>query len=456
MSKDHSELSKDALGLGASIIMGVAGTAPAFSVAATTAVLISTVGPLSTASIFYCGLIMFGITLAFFHLNRFKSSAGASYTWVGHIFHPTLGFFAGWAVLVASAVFMVSGSIPAATGLLELVYPTMIDNTMVVTFTAGCLLLLVGVVLIKGIKMASYLQTILTVAEVGILAAIIIGIIVHYFTHPVTPFSWSELSLTSFTLETFALGGLTALFFFWGWDVTVNLSEETAEAQVNSGKGAVGAMIIVLLLFMSFTICTQLALTDAEIQEAGTNIVFVLAEKIFPKPYSYLAVIAVMLSTLGTLETNILQFTRTMFAKGRDGVLHPRYAILHKTWKTPWLATMVIVGIGLFLLFFSSFSPTVNDIIQVSVKAIGFQVAFYYGLAGFACVWFFRQEARESVSNFITLFLWPLISSCFMAFIGIYSAFTFDLMTTIIGVGGVAIGIIPFILNKLREKKKLF
>ena len=66
----ETQLHKDALGLGESVVMGVAGTAPAFSVSATTATLIAVVGVLSAASLLYCGLIMFGITLAFMHLNR--------------------------------------------------------------------------------------------------------------------------------------------------------------------------------------------------------------------------------------------------------------------------------------------------------------------------------------------------------------------------------------------------
>lgn len=447
------ELSKDSLGLSESVIMGVAGTAPAFSIAATTGALIATVGTLATASIFYCGLIMFGITLAFLHLNRIKTNAGASYAWVGDIFHPVLGFLAGWALLVASAVFMVSGTIPAATGLLAFIYPEGTMSPVIVAFTAGCVLVLVGLIVIKGVKLASFVQTLLTVIEVGILVAVIIGIFIQFYSSPVRAVNWNELSLTAFTPETFALGALTGLFFFWGWDVTLNLSEETEKADKNPGKGAVLAMLITLLLFMSFTVAAQLSLSQTEIKDAGTNIIYVLSEKIFPHPYSYLAVVAVLLSTLGTLETTILQFTRTMFAKGRDGVLHPRYAVLHKKWKTPLLATILIVSIGLFLLFLSSFSPTVNRIIEVSVKAIGFQVALYYGLTGFACAWHFRKEARESVGKFVTLFLWPLFSATFLVLIGIYSALKFDLLTTMIGVGGILVGVIPLLLNKRRVMK---
>lgn len=158
-----------------------------------------------------------------------------------------------------------------------------------------------------------------------------------------------------------------------------------------------------------------------------------------------------MLSTVGTLETSILQFTRTMFAQGRDGVLHCRYALLHSKWKTPWVATFVIMSIGLALLFASSFFPTVNSIIAVSVKAIGFQVAFYYGLTGYACAWLFRREAASSIGKYFLWVVWPFISASFMVAIAICSVKTFNAMTSIIGIGGIALGGVPLLMN-LRKR----
>ena len=49
MAEQH-ELEKNALGLGESVVMGVAGTAPAFSIAATTATIIAAVTFLWTPS----------------------------------------------------------------------------------------------------------------------------------------------------------------------------------------------------------------------------------------------------------------------------------------------------------------------------------------------------------------------------------------------------------------------
>ena len=171
-------------------------------------------------------------------------------------------------------------------------------------------LLAVSALVVKGIKPASYTQVVLTTIEVTILILVITAALVKFGSRPAQMFSFHWFSLSQFTPQLFATGALTAVFFFWGWDVTLNLNEETKDAHHTPGHGAVLAMITVMLLFVGFAVATLLALTDAEIDRAGTNVVLAVAEKLFPRPWSYMAVIAVMLSTIGTLETSFLQFTR--------------------------------------------------------------------------------------------------------------------------------------------------
>jgi len=446
-----SKLAEGSLGIGESIVMGVAGAAPAFSLAAATATLVATVGVLTPASILYCGLIMFGITLAFIHLNKVTVNAGTSYAWVTQEFGKTWGFFAGWALLVAAAVFMVSGSIPAATATLLLIDPSLAANPPWVTFVAALWLSVISAIVLKGIKQASYTQVLLTGVEILILIAIIIGGFIQFAAQPAHAFSLSWFSLGEFTPESFATGALIAVFLYWGWDVTLNLNEETKDAVAVPGKGAFWSILIIILLFISFSISALLVLSDQEIQNSGTNILFAIADKIFPHPWSYLAILAVLLSTAGTLETTILQFTRTMFAKGRDRVLHPRYASLHKSWKTPWVATTFIWAFGIILLFLSSYFPNVNTILKDSVNAIGLQVAFYYSLTGLACAWYYRRMWK-GIRELLTYIVWPILSALFLIFIALYSIPTFDYVTTAVGIGGLLIGIFPYWLNRGRKK----
>jgi amino acid transporter len=134
---EKTGLATESLGTFESAVMGIAGAAPAFSVAVTTAAIVASVGVLSVGSILYCGLIMFGIMLAFAHLSKISPHAGAAYAWVGHVFGRKWGFFTGWGLLVASVFFMVSATIPAATSTLILIAPDHVDNTRWVAFTAA-------------------------------------------------------------------------------------------------------------------------------------------------------------------------------------------------------------------------------------------------------------------------------------------------------------------------------
>ena len=454
--KKTQTLATDSLGIGESIVMGVAGAAPAFSVSAVTTTLVASVGVLAPASILYCGLLMFGITLAFMHLNKSCVNAGSSYAWVSQIFGRHIGFFAGWALLVSSAVFMVSGSIPAATTTLLLIAPDKVGNLNWVTFTAALWLTLISGVALKGIKPSSYIQILMTGTEIFVLIAIISAGLYQYIHHihlPVHTLSFSWFSLRDFTPQLFATGALTSLFLFWGWDVTLNLSEETKNAKHAPGWGAFWSVIVTILLFASFLVVTLLVLSNDDIQHAGTNIVFAIADKLFPRPWSYLAILAVILSSIGTLETTIIQFTRTLFAEGRDRVLHTRYAKLHPSWNTPWVALLFIWLFGMLFLFLSSYFTTITVIIRDSVNAIGFQVAFYYSLTGFACAWHYRLKWKNTL-DFIRYIIWPVLSAFFLIFVALYSIPTFDFITNMVGLGGIVIGIIPFLWNDRIHHKK--
>ena len=86
--RESTGLQADSLGMTEAVVMGVAGTAPAYSIEITTSTIIATAGVLSPASVLVCGLIMFGIAFAFIQMNRALPSAGTSYAWVAMVFGP--------------------------------------------------------------------------------------------------------------------------------------------------------------------------------------------------------------------------------------------------------------------------------------------------------------------------------------------------------------------------------
>jgi amino acid transporter len=344
---------------------------------------------------------------------------------------------------------MVSAMIPAANATLLIFKPELMNNVHFVTIIAALWLTAVSAIVLKGIKLTSYAQVIMTSVEGLILLAVLVAGFIVFPHAPERVFSWNWFSPFNFSPRLFANGALVAIFFYYGWDVTMNLSEETKDPNRIPGRGAFWAMIFLITFFTIFIVITLLGLSGAEIQHYNTNIIFAIAEKLFGKTWGYIAIIAVLLSTIGTVETQMLQFTRTLFAKARDGAIPARYSRLHHKWRTPHVAILFIWITGLALLFASSYLPTINVILQDSITAIGFQICFYLGLTALACAWYYREMiGHRRIWGSISHVIWPALSGLFLFFIAIYSIPTFDMITNIVGIGGIALGAVPLLLNR--------
>jgi amino acid transporter len=445
------ELRKNSLGTVESLIMWIAGTAPAFSIEATAFTIIWIAWVLAPASILISGLIMFWIAWAFIHLNKLEANAWTTFAWVTKIFGKTAWFFAWWTLLVLCCIFMVSATVPAANAILLVFLPDLVNNVAWVTWIAAGILTLVSLVVVKWIKLTSYAQVVLTIIE-AIILFLIIGLgFYHFSSAPLHSFSWNWFSPFSFDLSTFIAWALVSVFFYYGWDVTMNLAEETKDPANTPEKATFYSMIFLILFFLAFITLILLGLTDAEIAEYNTNVIFALAEKLLGKELGYLAIIAVLLSTIWTIETQIIQFTRTMFAKSRSWVLHERYGRLHPTWQTPHIAIFFVWIVGIAMLYASSYLPTVNEILQTSISAMGYQICFYLGLTGFACAWYFRDAIKSNFRTSLTKVIWPFVSSSFLLFVLVYSIIDSDRMTNIIWLGGIMIGCIPFLIQKYKK-----
>jgi len=442
-SEEQHSLRANVLGRADTTVMAVAGSAPAYTIAATTATLVAAVGFGSPAALLYCGIPMFGIAWAFSYLGRKEVNAGASYAWVGRALHPSLGFLSGWALVVAAILFMVAGSLPAGSLTLALFDPGLANNTALVTLVgAGWFVVMVGVVLL-GAHITVRTQWVMSGIEVGILVVfIVIGLVraPHIAVHA---FSFSWLGFSHFDgLSGFAAGALVAAFFYWGWDVTANLNEETRGARRSAGLGGLVGVLIVFVLFLVFTIMVNMLLSADTITQNSGNLLDVLGQAIWPGVGGKVLSVAAMLSTVATLETTLVQVTRTMFAMGRD---HTLAGALGRTgrWRTPWLATLVVAGIAVTLFVLSNLLGSVGTIMTDAITAIGLQIAFYYGLAGIAVVVSYRREVFRSVGNLIFIGLWPLLGAAFLLWVLVESLATNTALVNIIGLGTLALGVIP-------------
>ncbi|MGD0142465.1 MAG: APC family permease [Rhizomicrobium sp.] len=441
----HTELKAGSLSFIESVVMGVAGSAPGFTIAVATSQLLGTAGALAPGALLIFAVPMLGIAVAYKALNRRQVNAGAAYQWTTVAFGKFLGFFSGWALLLASMVFMVTGSLPLATATLDFINPALASNVVLSAAVASGWFLAIAAVLIVGIEVTSRVQMIMTSVELLILTVVAAVAIWHGAeSGPVNPFHWSWFGF-GYTPAAFASSALVVVFFYWGWDVTANLAEETANAKDNAGNGGFVSIFVTIAYFVAFAFAALFLFSIARAESFSDNIIYNIAVSSgFGRRGGLLASFAVILSSIATLETTMLQFSRTLFAMGRDGAMPRSFGVVDARTRTPVRAMIALIALGLLLLWGSSLMPTINMIIADSVRAVGVLVAYYYGLAGLVAARAFVGLRRDSIVRWLALSVFPALSGVSLIVLGIYALTTFDRTTNIVGIGGLIAGIVFF------------
>jgi len=425
-----------------SLMMGVAGSAPASSIALGMAALIGTAGLFAPASLLLFSVPMLGIARAYQALGARDASAGAAYQWTSAVFGRFLGFFSGWALLVATLIFMVSGSIPIATATLDFVAPDQVGNVIVTAVLASFWFAIVAAIVIVGITVTSRIQVILTSVQLLILSVVLIAAFIHsarggIANHIHWSWMWGGLSAADL-----APTALIAVYFYWGWDVTSNLAEETVGGGSQAGRGGLVSIFITIVLYVGFSLAALLVFPIESAQKLTDNIVFDIAVAAgLGRPGGLLASVAVILSSVAALEATMVMFSRTLFAMGRDGSMPRRFGEVHAGTHSPARAMYVLVALGVAFIWASALMPSVKLILFTSVKALGLQVDYYFGLAGLAAAWRFRNTHEYSISQWLNLCAFPALSSVVLIGLGAYATSTFDWLTNALGIGGFLIGL---------------
>jgi len=384
---------------------------------------------------------MLGIAVAYRQLNKLSAEAGAAYAWVGRVLHPSLGFLCGWALVVSALLFMVSGSLPAGQVTLSLFSQHLSDETGWVTAIGAVWFLVMAYFVARGVRITANAQWIMSAIEVVLL--IVFGVLA-FTAHHVNSFSMSWLGFSHLGgFKGFVDGALIAAFFYWGWDVASNLSEETADNDKNSGWGGIFGVLIVFALYELMMIALDMDIPQKTLSSGAGNVLEALGNVVWSGAGGKLLIIAVMLSTIATLETTLIQVTRSLYAMAREQTLPARFGKLHEGWKTPVFATGVVVVIALALFISSNFVGSVGTILTDSIDAISLQIAVYYGLAGLCAVVAFRKQVLKSATNVFFLGFYPLLGAVFMFWIFGEAIPNQTLIVNIMGIGLLLLGFIP-------------
>jgi amino acid transporter len=433
-------LKTGALGLVSSVVMGVASTAPAYSLAATLFFVVGAVALKSPLIAVVAFVPMLLCSIGFSELNKADPDCGTTFIWAARAFGPKTGWAGGWGVVAADILVMASLAQVAGQYVFFLVQG---PNSAIGGNASGGWVLLVGILWIvamtyicyRGIEVSANFQKVLLSIEIVMLLVLAITALVRVLgSHPppgsLRP-SLSWLSLSHLPVSAFVSGIILMLFIYWGWDTALSVNEETANKSQTPGRAGIISTVLLLVTYVTVIIAVQAFAGVGDTGVGLTNpkhqfdVLSVIGGAIFGTSgigtvLSRLLILMVLSSAAASTQTTILPTARTTLSMAAYSALPVSFAKIHPRYLTPTVSTLVMgaLSIALYIpLNYISGGFPISD----AVTAIGLYIAFYYGLTAFSCVWYYRATLTSSGWNLWMRGILPGLGGLIMYAAGFYS-----------------------------------
>jgi amino acid transporter len=419
-------LRPDAVGFVDSLVIGLAATSPAYSLAAILGPVVALVGVHAPGVLLASFVPMLLIAGAFAALNRADPDCGTTFSWVTRAMGPWAGWIGGWAITMTGVLVLGSlAEVGVRFSLLALGLDGWADSKLLMTGLTVALILLMAWICVRGTELSARLQNGLIVAQTVALA-VFAAVAVTRGVRGDSPFG--ALSPEWSWLDPFGAGGaalpgglLLGVFAYWGWESAVNLTEETTDRRRAPGRAAVLSTVVLLL--------TYLGVATAVLAFAGTGwlagnadeeeAVFALLSSEVLGGWDWVVLLAVATSAIASTQTTIIPASRTALSMARRAALPARFATISPERRTPDVSTWWVAAVG--IAWYVGVGLVSENALYDSITGLSLLIALYYGMTGIACAVYFRRRVLSGVRDFLLLGVGPLIGAAMLGWLLVLS-----------------------------------
>jgi amino acid transporter len=455
-------LKAGALGYMSNLVIAVASTAPAYSLATTLGfiALVSGIGTHAPAVLLVSFIPILFISAAYRYLNLADPDAGTSFAWTTRAMGPQIGWINGWAIFLADVIVMASLSDIASVYTFELVgWHSASTSTPAIIIGSVVWIALMTWICYRGIELSARIQALLLSTECLILAIFAVVAFVNVYSGGVHGATKPELAwFNPFAMSTKALVGgiLLGIFIYWGWDSGVAVNEESENPAEGPGRAAVLSTVLLVLIYLLVATAAQ---ADAGTKFLGNNandILSPLGTRVFGGGVlQKFLLFSVLTSASASTQTTILPTARTTISMASWGALPKVFARVHPRFQTPSFSTLMMGGVSIVWTVGLLLTSSPGNILGDSITGLGFAILFYYGLTGLACAIYFRRELFKSTRRALLVGLVPFLGFAGMLYIFVKSFLTVNTagynysapilgiqVPIVIGIGGLLLGLV--------------
>ena len=383
-------LRRDALGVGASTAIGIASTAPAYSLAVSVGLLAGYVGAATPLVLAASAIPVILVALCFRELNRTEPDCGTTFPWTEKAFGLGIGRMVGWTTVMACVLVMSNLAQVASVYTYALFGLDSAAESRLAQAGLGTVFILgMAVLAYRGVRVAAWTQVVLLAVEV-------IGLLwfaIKAFQEAGT------LSIPAFSATgdgAWTAGLLVAVFLYWGWDSSFSVNEESRNPRSTPAIGALiaNAFLIVLYVVVAWS-AVAYAGTDTLSGIADDDFFSILSGDLLGSAGGKLLVGAVLVSALASTQTTILPTARTMLSMARRDAFPGQFARISTRFHTPSVSTWVFAGASVVI--YVTLVLTSDAVLADSVAAVSVLVSLYYVATALAVPVYFSGEIRGRV-----------------------------------------------------------
>ena len=419
-SSGDKGLKKNAIGFVSSVVIGVASTAPGYSLAATLGFIAAAVALQSPAILLLAFVPMFLVAAGYYYMNKADPDCGTSFSWVTKAMGPQLGWIAGWTIVVADVIVMANlAQIAGLYTFLLFGWDSAAASTVAVTLVGVLWIVIMTAIVLIGIELSARTQVGLLAAEIVTLAAFAVVALVKVYSGSapagsIDPsFSW--INPFSLSPSELSAGLLLAVFIYWGWDTTATVNEETENPDEAPGRATVVSTLILLGVYLIVAVAAQAYAGVDQLVANQEDVLSALGTEVFGSPLDKILIIAVLSSAAASTQTTILPTARTTLSMARANALPKSLGKVHPRFLTPHVSTLAM-GIA-SIVWYVGLTLVSEDILFDSLAALGLMISFYIGLTGFACAIYYRHELLRSVKNFFFVGVGPALGAVILFYL---------------------------------------
>lgn len=341
-------------------------------------------GAAAIVCFFICGLLIFLIALCFAEVGSKVKLSGGAYTYIELAFGPFAGFVANNLFWFGACVLGDAGMASALAKTLAAYIPFLNTESGQILFY----LLLFGLLSVINIRGAKYGAGFSVITAFLKLTPIIL-IIVLGMSHIVKEnLAWKQVV----TLNNIGSGTLILFYAFVGIETAVNNGGEFKNPAKTVPRGIFSGILFVLIIYVCIQLVSQGILGDQLLTVKDAPLAAV-ANRLFGTAGITLLIAGFAVSTLGTLNGEVLGNTRILFAGARDGLLPKFLAKVHPKFRTPHISIIVYSALGFLLAAIGAYK-------QLLVLASASTLLIYLGVV-LATIKLRRKGFHASEKSFV-------------------------------------------------------